>query len=115
MFGFRGVFNRKPRQFEYRPRYYDPEKERREQRRKELLGADYEDRYKSEDEKKAGYVPGKYVRDSMIVRRGIGTSAKNNSSTAMRLVIMLILFGLAIWWIFGTDSINDFFVKWLGK
>lgn len=115
MFGFRGVFNRKPRQFEYRPRYYDPEQERREQRKKELLGADYRERYKSDEERQANYVPGKYVRESMIVRRGIGSSAKIGSAARMRLVIVLILLGLAVWWLFGTDSITNFFAKWLGR
>ena len=31
---FGGHYNRKPRQFEYRPLYYDPEKEERERRRR---------------------------------------------------------------------------------
>ena len=67
------------------------------------------------EERMKEYVPGKYVRESMIVRRGIGTSAKNNSSTVMRLVIMFVLIGLLIWWVLGTDFFNDFFEKWLAK
>ena len=35
----RFFYTPKPRQFDYRPRYYDPEKEAREKRREELLGA----------------------------------------------------------------------------
>lgn len=32
---------RKPKAFDYKPRYYDPEKERREQRRRELWRLGY--------------------------------------------------------------------------
>ncbi len=114
MFGFGGVFNRKARQFDYRPRYYDPEQERREQRRRELLGADYQDRYKTEEERKADYVPGRYIRDNIKTRRGIGTSSRNNSSFGIRIVLIIVLICLAAWWIMRTDFFTEFLTKWLG-
>lgn len=115
MFGFRGVFNRKPRQFDYKPRYYDQEQERREQRKRELLGADYQEKYKTEEQRKADYVPGRYLRDSIKVRRGIGSSAKDNSSMGLRIVVIIIALALAAWWLLRTDFIANFFVKWLGE
>lgn len=114
MFGFREVFNRKPRQFDYRPRYFDPEQEQREQRKREVLGADYKDKYKTEEERKADYVPGRYIRDNIKVRRGIGTSARNNSSAGLRIILIVIMLGLSIWWVLKTDFFTGFFAKWLG-
>lgn len=95
MFGFKGVFARKPRQFEYRPRYYDPEKEAREKRRNEILGPRDED---MRDEK-GEYVPGKYIKNNMMVRRGIGLQRKQSRTGPLRLVIVLALLGLAAWWL----------------
>ena len=40
---------RKPRQFEYKPRYFDPEQEAREARKREVLGADYQKAYENCD------------------------------------------------------------------
>ena len=114
MFGFSGVFNRKPRQFDYRPRYFDPEQERREQRKRELLGVDYKEKHMTEEERKAAYVPGKYLRDNIKVRRGIGTSARNNSSAGLRVVVIVILLGFAAWWVMRTDFFTNFLTKWLG-
>ena len=114
MFGFNGVFGRKPRQFDYKPRYFDPEQERREQRKREVLGADYQDKYMTEEERKAGYVPGRYIRDNIKVRRGIGTSSRSNSSAGLRVVVIVILLGLAAWGILKTDFFTDFLTKWLG-
>ena len=51
----------KPRQFNYIPRYYDPVKEERNLRRKQLHGTSSE----SDNEE---YVPGKYVRTQREAR-----------------------------------------------
>ena len=48
--------------FRYIPRYYDPEKERREQRRKELHGT-------SSELDSAEYQPGQYIRTQREARR----------------------------------------------
>lgn len=85
----------KPRQFEYRPRYYDPEKEAREERRRELLG----DRAESPNEQ---YRPGDYIRRNMQARNRIEASKERNRkmrSTPIRLLIMVVLLAIALWWI----------------
>lgn len=51
----------KPRQFNYIPRHYDPVKEEREQRRKELHGT-------SSHDDAEPYVPGKYIRTQREAR-----------------------------------------------
>ncbi|WP_294591879.1 hypothetical protein [uncultured Rikenella sp.] len=58
MAGFIG-FGRKPRQFEYKPRYWDPEAEERKTRRRMILGDDY-----AEGE----YRPGMYIRERRLLR-----------------------------------------------
>ena len=56
---------RKPRQFEYKPRHFDPEQEAREARKREVLGADYQKAYENCDEQE--HKPGETIR----LRRGI--------------------------------------------
>ena len=92
MIGFTAFKTRKPRQFEYKPRYYDPEKEQREQRRKEL-GLDTEPRPEGQ------YKPGEYIRGNMRVRRGIGQRKTSKRSRPLILFGVLILLGIAVWWV----------------
>lgn len=54
-------YKAKPRQFNYNPRYYDPEKERREQRREELLGKRIEE---------GEYQPGDIIRSGGMRAKG---------------------------------------------
>ena len=64
MLGFT-PFKRHPNKFNYIPRYYDPEKEAREQRRAELRGERAEDAGRE-------YKPGQYIRtqrDARAARR----------------------------------------------
>lgn len=51
----------KPRQFNYIPRYYDPVKEERDRRRRELHGTSTED-------DKEEYTPGRYIRTQREAR-----------------------------------------------
>ncbi len=92
MLGF-GVFRRKPRQFEYRPRYYDPEQEAREQRRRELFGDP------ADEEHKEDYKPGEYIRRDMLARRGIGQRGRRTKkpSAMMAVFALLCLFALLLW------------------
>ena len=71
---------RKPRGFNYRPRYYDPDAEAREERKKIVLGERYrspEQRVKDaakaagEDVSEENYVPGSIVREHVAARRNI--------------------------------------------
>ena len=70
---------RKPRGFNYKPRYYDPDAEERENRKKIVLG----DKYRSPAQRTAdatraaggaipddNYVPGTYLREHISARRG---------------------------------------------
>lgn len=60
MSGF-GPYKKHPNRFNYIPRYYDPEKEEREQRRAELLGT------RSEDAERE-YRPGQLIRTQRAAR-----------------------------------------------
>ncbi len=65
----------KPRQFNYIPRYYDPVKEEREQRRKELHGTSSTD-----DEP---YTPGRYIRTQREARDAAREAAASNGFSSM--------------------------------
>ena len=60
MLGF-SPFKKHANKFNYIPRYYDPEEERRAQRRAELRGERPEDAGRE-------YVPGQYVRTARTAR-----------------------------------------------
>ncbi len=93
MFGFGGVFGRKPRQFKYKPLYYDPEKEEREKRRKELLGPD------AAGEGESGYVPGSLIRERMgMQRERFGQEEKRRrKKSVLMTAAVLVLLGLTLW------------------
>lgn len=81
MFGFSGI-GRKPRQFEYKPRHWDPEAEEREARRRMILGEDY-----AEGE----YKPGMYIREKRLLRmqERERQRAQRSRRTMIRTVIFL--------------------------
>lgn len=93
-FGF-GGFNRKPRQFTYTPRSYDPEKEAREQRRRELLGEEAAD---TNNEK---YIPGTYIRNQRLGRTTSvrGKRDERRKTSTMRVVIALILMAIVAYFL----------------
>lgn len=97
MFGFNG-FLQKPKKFNYTPRFYDPEKERREQRRRELLGADA---VSPDDKTKTEYTPGQFIRESQMARRGYGRRASKDKakrvSTAVSVGVLVLL--LLLWYL----------------
>jgi len=98
MFGglFKHAF-RKPRQFDYMPRYYDPEKDARDARRREVLG---EAAY-TEEEIKA-MKPGEYIRENMRIRRGYNSKRvqESRARTQRRGVIFLVILILVAIWLF---------------
>ena len=57
---FFSPYKRNANKFNYRPRYYDPDREQREQRRAELRGE------RSDDD--GEYTPGKYIRTQRAAR-----------------------------------------------
>ena len=79
---------RKPKAFDYKPRYYDPEKERRELRRRELCGPDT---YRPNDE----YKPGMYLREQIHDRRcnrtDRGREVKRNSMLRLAVILALLV------------------------
>lgn len=89
--GFFSPYKRHANQFSYKPRFYDPDKEAREQRRAELRGE------RSDDTSE--YTPGKYIRAKREAREA--NRAKQSKTmlsggtmkfVVMALVAMLIFF-----------------------
>ena len=79
---------RHPRQFNYIPRYYDPVKEQRDHRRRELHGTSSA----TDDEE---YTPGKYIRTQREARdasRGEG----NPMAGVMQYLVIALVLGFAM-------------------
>ena len=74
--------------FRYTPRFYDPEKERREQRRRELCG-------RSSESDEAEYTPGSYLRTMRDARnmsgRNAGSARRGSSSLVLMMGIALLV------------------------
>ena len=90
--------HRKPRPFNYIPRYYDPEKEAREERKKEVLG----ERYHAPGEKEGDYVPGSYLRQHVNARRSnseneIFKRRKRQRKSMTYLAMVLFVLCIIIW------------------
>lgn len=101
-------FRRKPRQFNYSPRYYDAEAEAREERKRLILGEDYDKDYKADDK---GYTPGKYIRRAQVHRMKGNVSTKDKGRNIMvRLIIFIVLLLIAAYYIISYDG----FAKILG-
>lgn len=83
----------KPRQFNYFPRYYDPVKDERNQRRKELHGTSTE----SDNEE---YTPGKYVRTQREAREASRSDRENSGLSKLRgLIVVAVVIALATMWL----------------
>lgn len=83
----------KPRQFNYIPRYYDPVKEERNLRRKQLHGTSSE----SDNEE---YVPGRYVRTQREAREATrGERGSEGLSKIRGLVVVTVVIALGIMWL----------------
>lgn len=83
----------KPRQFNYIPRYYDPVKEERNLRRKQLHGTSSE----SDGEE---YVPGKYVRTQREAREiSHGERSDEGMSKIRGLVVVTVVIALGVMWL----------------
>ncbi len=85
---FFSPYKRRANSFNYRPRYYDPDREEREQRRAELRG----ERSDDTDE----YTPGKYIRTQRAAREARRTREGGGSRMRMWMlgvgVMLLALF-----------------------
>ena len=69
--------------FRYIPRYYDPEKERREQRRRELHGT-------SSEQDGQEYQPGQYIRTQREARR-VAQSSNGGGRKMPSMAVLMIL------------------------
>lgn len=77
----------KHRVFDYKPRFYDPEKERREQRRRELGLAD-------DDPQSEGYQPGAIIRNSGMKSRHEAFSQKMSKSRRQSRLFIIVFVGI---------------------
>lgn len=83
----------KPRQFNYIPRYYDPVKEERNLRRKQLHGTSTE----SDNEE---YVPGKYVRTQREAREIAREERGSEGLSKIRgLIVVTVVIALGVMWL----------------
>ncbi len=92
--------HRKPRPFNYTPRYYDPEKEAREERKKIVLGEKY--KTPGEKENNEEYVPGSFIRQQVSARRNnteneIFKRRKRKRKSMTMLAAILALLVLIVW------------------
>jgi len=106
---------RKPRGFNYIPRYYDPEAEEREQRKKVVLGEKYRSpaqrakdaaRAAGEEVAPDNYVPGAFLREHIAARRGSAHTAdvmrkrRKKTASVPVLVGILVLIGFIVWMLY---------------
>jgi hypothetical protein len=91
----RFLYTAKPRKFEYKPRYYDPEKEAKEKRRDELLGA----RPTTSDRE---YVPGEIIRSRMGAKREALMERRKGKGKTIMLVAAILALILAAAWVLTT-------------
>lgn len=109
MAGLNGTFGRKPRKFDYKPRFYDRQAEQRALRRDELkssrhrieAGQDYDNK---ESVQRTGaehrYIPGKYVREQTIQERTKAVErrrAYRNRKARYRILILALLTAIVVW------------------
>lgn len=81
--GFFAPHKKHANRFNYIPRYYDPEREAREQRRAELCGQRLDD--------DTEYVPGKYIRTQREARAARKAQDQDRGRGRMLRLIMLLV------------------------
>lgn len=107
---------RKPRGFNYTPRYYDPEAEEREERKKIVLGEKYRSPVqRARDAAEAAgqdaraeeeYVPGAFLREHIAARRGSAHAAdvmrkrRKKTHSVPILIGMLVIIALIVWMLY---------------
>ncbi len=83
-------FKRRPNQFNYTPRFYDPQKEERDRRRAELRGS------RPEGEEEGDYVAGEYIRrqrEARVSRRE--KRSKKGGSVSFLVIGAVVVFLVA--------------------
>lgn len=83
-----GIRTPKPRQYAYKPVFFDPEKEEKEKRRKQL------------EESDEGYVPGSELRDKMKLKRSRMDDSLKRKSRRSSILITILLAAILLYIIF---------------
>ncbi len=106
---------RKPRGFNYKPRYYDPDAEAREERKKIVLGEKYRSpAQRAQDEAAEDttgengapeYVPGSYLREHIAARRSthaadVMRKRRKKSRSVPVLLGILVLIALIVYMLY---------------
>lgn len=83
---------KKPRQFEYKPRHFDPELQAREERRRVILGEEYNE---------GEYKPGVLIRDGRMRRTQMQADKahKDSRSTLIRTAVFVGFVFMILWMI----------------
>jgi hypothetical protein len=84
---------RKPRQFEYKPRFFDPEKEARENRKREILGPDYQKAYDNSESSSERI----HFRRGIIAERQRNAEQRRNRSITRLLIVLALLILFSVW------------------
>lgn len=102
MFKFVAFKTQKPRSFNYKPLYYSPEKEAREERRKELLSQRgiFEDDSKTGGKDSNEYRPGQYIASKRQSRVESSYDKSRGNSSKIRLLALVVIVCLLGYWIF---------------
>lgn len=102
MIGFSAFKTRKPRSFDYRPRFYNAEAEAREVRKRELLGDQPKDPNQTPGTETKPYKPGQYIGE-MRMRTGIIANRQHEKQKAnmIRVVIFVVAMLALVWYIFS--------------
>lgn len=85
----------KPKQFDYKPLYYDKEKDEREQRKKELGLTDSEDHMEQ-------------LRSQIKRKWRYEREARKKRTSELRTVLYLVIVGFFIYLIFFTNFVQNF-------
>lgn len=92
MFGIGQSLRRKPRQFSYNPRYYDAEKEARNQRRLELGHAPLEEEDGKHERQPGDILRARSQRRQEQAERDLASRKKSNAIRILFVVLLILGF-----------------------
>lgn len=96
MFGIGQSLRRKPRQFSYNPRYYDAEKEARNQRRIELGHAPLEEDDATKERKPGDLLRARAEQRMLRTERDVAARKKSNATRLLFVVLLIAGFYLLL-------------------
>ncbi len=92
MFGIGQSLRRKPRQFSYNPRYYDAEKEARNQRRIELGHAPIEEDGEKKERQPGDLLRARSQQRQQMAERDMANRKKSNMTRVLFVVLLIVGF-----------------------